>query len=106
MSTLLKALKDLKRFDIPQNVCDGFAVQKLGYPRFTRNVDIIAPSVALAREKLSLNRFRKLPGSNMPVMDRESKVEIDVLPEGKSVTPGSTPQFVDFHPYTLLRHRL
>ena len=33
--TLLKALRVLKLFGIPQYVCDGVAVQERGYPRFT-----------------------------------------------------------------------
>jgi hypothetical protein len=32
-------------------VCGGFAVQELGYPRFTVHVDIIVPEVELAIEK-------------------------------------------------------
>ena len=39
-STLLKALKVLKLFNIPPYVCGGFAVQEHGYPRFTVDVDI------------------------------------------------------------------
>jgi hypothetical protein len=30
--TLLKALKVLKAFQIPHYVCNGFALQELGYP--------------------------------------------------------------------------
>lgn len=50
-TTLLKALKVLKLFNIPHYVCDGFAVQEHGYPRFTVDVDIIVPDVPFAREK-------------------------------------------------------
>lgn len=60
-TTLLKALKVLNLFKIPHFVCNGFAVQEHGYPRFTVDVDIIVPDVELAREKLSLNGFRTNP---------------------------------------------
>lgn len=88
---LLKALKVLKLFGIPHYVCGGFAVQEHGYPRFTVDVNIIVPDVELAREKLSLNGFKANPGSSMTVTDRETRVEIDVLPGGGKVTPGPLP---------------
>jgi hypothetical protein len=87
--TLLKALKVLKIFNIPHYVCGGFAVQEHGYPRFTIDVDLIVPDVQLAREKLAMNGFKANPGSKMTVTDRETKVEIDVLPGGGKVGPGS-----------------
>src|SRR5205809_7450710 len=86
--TLLKALQVLKLFHIPHYVCGGFAVQERGYPRFTVDVDIIVPDVALALEKLSMNGFKENPGSKMTVTDRETKVEVDLLPGGKKVDPG------------------
>jgi hypothetical protein len=86
--TLLKALRVLKLFNIPHYVCGGFAVQELGYPRFTVDVDIIVPDVDVAIEKLSLNGFKPNPGSAMTVTDRETKVEVDLLPGGKKVDPG------------------
>lgn len=86
--SLLKALKILKLFDVPHYVCGGFAVQEHGYPRFTVDVDIIVPDVEFAIEKLSMNGFRRNSGSSMTVTDRETKVEIDLLPGGKKVDPG------------------
>ena len=86
--TLLKALRVFKLFQIPHYVCGGFAVQELGYPRFTVDVDIIVPDVEFALEKLSLNDFRVNPGPRMTVTDRETKIEVDLLPGGKSVDPG------------------
>jgi hypothetical protein len=70
-------------FNIPHYVCGGFAVQEHGYPRFTVDVDIIVPDVEFAMEKLSLNGFKANPGSRMTVTDRETNVEIDLLPAGK-----------------------
>src|SRR5438552_6291009 len=80
--TLLKALKVLKLFSIPHYVCEGFAVQEHGYPRFTVDVDIIVPDVEYAIEKLSLNGFEANPGSSMTVTDRESEVEVNILAGG------------------------
>ena len=109
-ATLLKALAVFKRFEIPHYVCDGFAVQEHGYPRFTADVDIIVPDVKFAREKLSLNGFKENPGSSMTVTDRETKVEIDVLPGGGKVGPGTVsfpvPTIVSEHPQILELHLL
>src|SRR5215831_4919522 len=80
--TLLKALRVLKLFGIPHYVCGGFAVQERGYPRFTVDVDIIVPDVAFAIEKLSLNGFSENHGPSMTVMDRETRVEVGLLPGG------------------------
>jgi hypothetical protein len=81
--TLLRALKVLELFGIPHYVCGGFSVQEHGYPRFTVDVDLIVPDVGYAIEKLSLNGFRANPGSSMTVTDRETEVEVDLLPGGK-----------------------
>jgi hypothetical protein len=86
--TLLKALKVLKIFRIPHYVCGGFAVQERGYPRFAINVDIIVPDVEFAIERLSINGFKQNRGSAMAVTDRETKVEVGLLPGGKKVDPG------------------
>jgi hypothetical protein len=51
-------------------------------------VDIIVPDVQFAREKLALNGFKENPGSRMTVTDRDTRVEIDVLPGGGRVGPG------------------
>jgi hypothetical protein len=95
--TLRKATGILALFEIPHLVCGGFAVQEHGYPRFTVDVDLIVPDVAAAREKLSLNGFRANPGSSMTVTDRETKVEVDLLPGGSKVDSGplSLPMPVD-----------
>lgn len=86
--TLRKALKVLKLFNIPHYVCGGFAVQEHGYPRFTVDADIIVPDVDFAREKLAMNGFKENAGSKMTVTDRETKVEVDLLPGGEKVDPG------------------
>jgi len=108
--TLLKALKVLKRFRILHYVSEGFAVQERGYPRFTVDVDIIVPDVEFAIEKLSMNGFKKNPGSKMTVTDRESKVEVDLLPGGEKLDPGPLtlpmPTHVSDEPQILTLERL
>lgn len=107
-TTLIKAVKVLALFQIPHFVCGGFAVQEHGYPRFTVDVDIIVPDVDLAREKLCMNGFRENSGTRMTVTDRETKVEVDLLPGGSKVDPGpltfpvptnvsDKPQILDLH---------
>src|SRR5450432_1427909 len=87
-ATLRKAVKVLALFRIPHYVCGGFAVQEHGYPRFTVDVDIIVPDVQLAHDKLCMNGFKENPGSKMTVTDRETKVEVDLLPGGSKLDPG------------------
>ena len=109
-TTLLKALKVLKLFNIAHYVCGGFAVQEHGYPRFTVDVDIIVPDVRFTREKLAMNGFKRNPGSRMTVTDRETKVEIDLLPGGGKVGPGPVsfpmPTKVSEKPQILTLHDL
>ncbi len=76
-------------FDIPHYVCGGFAVQEQGYARFTADVHVIVPDVAFAAERLSRNGFRQNPGSTLTVTDRETTVQVDVLPGGKKVDSGA-----------------
>jgi hypothetical protein len=108
--TLLKALRVFKLFNIPHYVCGGFAVQEHGYPRFTIDVDLIVPNVLVAREKLVMNGFKANPGSNMTVTDRETRVEIDVLPGGGKVGLGPVsfpmPTKVSEKPQILALHDL
>lgn len=52
------------------------------------DVDVIVPDVELAREKLCMNGFRENPGSKMTVTDRETRVEVDLLPAGGKMDPG------------------
>ena len=108
--TLLKALKILKLFGIPHYVCGGFAVQERGYPRFTVDVDIIVPDVAFAIEKLAMNGFKENSGSKMTVTDRETRVEVDLLPGGEKLDPGPLtlpmPTHVSDKPQILTLERL
>jgi hypothetical protein len=84
--TMKKAVETLAAGNIPCLVAGGMAVQENGYPRMTVDVDLIVPDVAKAREYLSIRGFRPNPGSSMT--DKETKVEIDLLPGNGSVGPG------------------
>jgi hypothetical protein len=86
--TLRRAVSALADRGIPSLVVGGYAVQEHGYARFTSDVGLIVPDVAAARAALSINGFRENPGSTMTVTDRLTKVEVDLLPGGKSVGPG------------------
>jgi len=86
--TLRKAVRALSDANIPSLVVGGYAVQEHGYARFTSDVDLVVPSVAEARDRLSISGFRENPGSSMTVTDRNTKVEVDLLPGGGSVGPG------------------
>jgi len=106
-ATLNKVVSILALFKIPHYVAGGYAVQEHGYSRFTSDLDIIVPDVQTAREKLSINGFKENPGSSMTLTDRETKVEIDLLPGGGKVGPGinfpvprvygSNPIFLDLY---------
>jgi hypothetical protein len=57
-----------------------------------------------------MNGFKANPGSKMTVTDRESKVEVDLLPGGKKVDPGPLllpmPSYVSEEPQILTLDRL
>ncbi len=85
-TTLDRAAAVLAKQNIPHLVCGGFAVQEHGYPRFTHDLDIIVPDVARARDALMhSDLFRKNKGSSMTVTDVQNRVEIDLLPGGKTL---------------------
>jgi hypothetical protein len=73
-------------------------------------VDLIVPDVQFAREKLAMNGFKANPGPKMTVTDRETKVEIDMLPGGGKVGPGPVifpmPTKVSDKPQILALHDL
>ena len=100
--TLDKVVKTLANGGIPSLVVGGYAVQEHGYARFTHDVDVVVPDVASAREFLSIRGFRPNNGSSMTLTDRDTKVEVDLLPGGGHVGPGPvgfpTPTEVSFTP--------
>jgi hypothetical protein len=87
-TTMNKIVKTLGTGGIPSLIAGVMVVQEYGYARFTEDVDIIVPNVAKAREYLSIRGFKPNPGSNMTMTDRETKIEVDILPGGGFVGPG------------------
>lgn len=86
--TAKRAVEALAMRGIPSLVCGGYVVQEYGYPRFTHDVDVIVPDVAEAYKILSISGFRptrETPGLVGFMVDRENKVELDLLPAGKTI---------------------
>jgi hypothetical protein len=86
--TVDKAVRALSSRGIASTVCGGLAVQQYGYARFTSDVDLIVTDVAAAHKVLSLAGFRpskEVPGVVSYMIDRETKIEMDVLPGGKAI---------------------
>jgi hypothetical protein len=81
-------MDDKRRFSYVMRKIVGNRLTYKELPGLTVDVDIIVSDVQFAREKLSMNGFKENPGFLMTVTDRETKVEIDVLPGGGKVGPG------------------
>lgn len=88
VTTANRAVAALAAKGIPSLVCGGLAVQEYGYPRLTVDVDLIVPNVAAAYKVLSIAGFkpsRETPGVTGFMVDRENKIELDLLPAGHSL---------------------
>lgn len=84
--TAEKAVAALAAKGVPSLLCGGLAVQEYGYPRETNDVDLIVPDVHEAYQILSSADFKPLRDGVIGLMtDRETKVDIDLLPAGKSI---------------------
>ena len=68
-------------------VTGGLAVQIHGYPALTTDVDLIVPDLEAARELLIHSGYRAAIRVPLGVIDPETKVRVDILPGGKSLTP-------------------
>ncbi len=77
--------------DIPHLVVGGIAVQELGYPRVTIDVDIVVPDVLEAVEFLTASLtgpFYRVPEAADRVEDRRTHTFVDLLPAGGIVKRG------------------
>lgn len=86
--TAERAVTALTLKGIPSLLCGGLVVQEYGYPRETNDVDLIVPDVKEAYDALSIMGFkpkRETPGVTGFMVDRETKVDLDLLPGGKSL---------------------
>lgn len=87
--TANKLAKTLAIGNIPHFIAGGYSVQEYGYPRTTTDVDIIVPNITDAIDYLSIRGFSEVKGNKMKVVDRDNKVEVDLLPGNKSVDPNA-----------------
>lgn len=92
---------------IPNLIAGGLAVQMHGYPRFTKDADLIVPDVQKAHEFLISRGFRQSLRKLMCVI-HPLKVDIDLLPAGKCLEPQCQVMFPQpedtglvMHPVTL-----
>jgi len=91
-----RAAKDtidiLNQAGIPVLITGGLAVVAYGYDAFTRDVDLIVPDVAAARQVLRDHGYQLSPlpfRVHAPV----SGVHVDIMPGGKSLTPSCPVNF-------------
>ncbi len=84
--------------EIPHLIVGGFAVQELGYPRVTVDVDIVVPDVLDAVEALSADLsgpFVREPGVEDTLKHQATGVLINFLPAGKVLKLGCHVPFPD-----------
>ena len=74
--TLEKAVRALSHAEISHFVTGGYAVQEYGCLRYTDNVDLIVPDIALAVTALLSCGFRPHRSSQKIVVDSESGFEV------------------------------
>lgn len=89
--TLRTALETLADHDIPHLLIGGMAVQELGYPRVTVDVDIVVPDVREAVEWLTADLsgpFIRVASCEDRVQDKRNQVFVDILPAGRVVKRG------------------
>lgn len=77
--------------EIPHLIVGGFAVQELGYPRVTLDVDIVVPDVLDAVEALTADLsgpFAREAGLEDTLKHKSTGVLINFLPAGKVLKHG------------------
>jgi hypothetical protein len=85
--TAQRAKAVLNQAGIPALIAGGLAVQVHGYPRFTVDADIVVPDLVAAHQVLLAHGYRASLRIATGVIDPQSKVRIDLLPGGSSLTP-------------------
>lgn len=86
-----KLIALLKQGGFEFSIAGGYAVQHHGYARFTEDVDVLVKDINAVRDFLSIHGFMEAPGTTTILYDRETKVEINLLPSGVRLTPKSDP---------------
>ena len=90
-TSMRKAVRVLSRSGIPSLVVGGYAVQEIGYARFTSDIDIVVPDIEEARTRLLGHGFNEIPGPNMAVIDPMTTVRVNLMPGGGAMGPGPIP---------------
>jgi hypothetical protein len=91
LQTARAAAATLADFGTPHLVVGGIAVQEHGYPRVTIDVDIVVPDVLAAVDELTADlggRFIPVQGFPDRVQDRQTGVQVDLLPGGRVLKHG------------------
>lgn len=85
--TAQRAVDLLNQAGIPVLVTGGLAVLAHGYPALTVDVDLIVPNLEQAHEILLRHGYQASLCVLVGVIDPESRIRVDILPGGKSLTP-------------------
>jgi hypothetical protein len=89
--TTQKVVEVLKEYNIPCELIGGYAVHLYGFSRFTDDTDFIVSQREQAKEILTGNGFKAIPGNNMTVVDKQTGVSVDLLEQGKKDSKNSLP---------------
>lgn len=73
---------------IPSLIIGGYALQEHGYVRNTLDVDVLVSSIDAAWQYLSIRGF-KPSGSKTILYDRDTGIEVNLLPAGGQATRNS-----------------
>ena len=85
--TAKRAVALLNQAGIPVLVTGGLAVIAHGYPRLTVDADLIVPDFQEAHQLLLHQGYHAEIHVPVGALDPQSKVRVDILPGGKSLTP-------------------
>jgi hypothetical protein len=84
--TAHKAIEILNQAGIPILVTGGLAVIAHGYDVSTRDVDLIVPDFETAHQLMLSHGYAASVEVPIGVIDAETKVRVDILPGGKSLS--------------------
>lgn len=73
-------------------IVGGYAVQEYGYVRYTSDVDaVVRDRGDVARYLTATGLFKRVPGSEMTLVDNMNGVRVDLLPAGRADHVGAVP---------------
>jgi hypothetical protein len=88
---LKKVVKILGENGIGSIVVGAVALQELGYPRNTKDIDLSVSNSSKAKQVLLGNGYSSKPDEEIVVIDIENQEEIDLLQAGKPVAMSDVP---------------